>query len=279
MTYLFVLVLLTAFRVIPAFWSGLAGAAFMIRNIWPIKLGAGYWYTAHFWSLAVEEHFYLLLPGFLVLLKRRRLLILTVVAVAIEIWRAVVMHTPHLQHGLEWQVAQRTDVVLSGILLGSVFSVALTHERLFQIATKFLVPWVATLYTFFIFLELQRHHSSTVQTVIITVYPVLIVATSLHPETMLGRFLEMAPVRFLGRISYSLYLWQELFFHGEELPTPGSFRSHVFLCWCATFACAIASYYLIETPLIRRGHKIARRFDVQGKRTDSEIPNGAIVET
>ena len=211
MTYLFVVVLLAVFGVIPAFWSGLAGAAFMIRNIWPTKLAAGYWYTAHFWSLAVEEHFYLFLPGFLVLLKRRRLVILTIVAVALEIWRAVVMHTPGLQHGLEWQVGQRTDVVLSGILLGSVFSVALTHERLFQIATKFLVPWVATLYTLFIFLELQRHHSSTAQAVIITVYPVLIVATSLHPETMLGRFLEMAPVRFLGRISYSLYLWQELF--------------------------------------------------------------------
>ena len=265
MTYLFVVVLLSFFGIIPVFWSAIAGAALMVRNIWPTRLAAGYWYTAHFWSLAVEEHFYLLLPGFLVLFRRRRLGILTFVAVALEIWREIVLHTPQLQHGLEWQVAQRTDVVLSGILVGSVFSVALTHERLFEIAKTLLRPWVATLYTLFIFFELQRHHSSTAQAVIITVYPLLIVATALHPNTVLGKFLELAPVRFVGRISYSLYLWQELFFHGEELPVPGSFRSHVFLCWCATFACAIASYYWIETPLIRRGHKIAKRFDLQEK--------------
>jgi peptidoglycan/LPS O-acetylase OafA/YrhL len=261
MTYLAALALLSFFGVIPIFWPGIGGAALMIRNLWPITLAPGYWYTAHFWSLAVEEHFYLLLPGFLVLFRRRRLAILSAIGLALQIWGQIVMRTPQLQRGLEWQVAQRTDVVISGILLGSVFSVALTYKRLFHVASAFLRPCAATLYTLFIFFELQRHHSSTAQAVLITVYPVLIVATALHPDTVLGRFLELPPVRFIGRISYSLYLWQELFFRGDDLFAQGSLRSHVFICWCATFACAIASYYLIETPLIRKGHRIASRFD------------------
>jgi peptidoglycan/LPS O-acetylase OafA/YrhL len=278
MTYLFVIVLLTLAGVIPVFWSGIAGAALMIRNIWPTKLVHGYWYTAHFWSLAVEEHFYLLLPGFLVAFRRHRLAILSVVAVVLEIWRRVVMATPQLQHGLEWQVAQRTDVVLGGILLGSVFSIALTHERLMKLAKSFLQPWAALLYSGIVFLELHRHHSATAQSIIITVYPFLIVATALHPETLLGRFLELGPIRFIGRISYSLYLWQELFIDGDGPIAPHSFHSHTFLCWCATFACAIASYYLIETPLIRRGHRIAKRFDLQELDRHQNVVPAAVLE-
>lgn len=266
MTYLTVVVLLTLSGVIPHFWSGILGASVMVRNIWPVKLDPGYWYTSHFWSLAVEEHFYLLLPGFLVLFRRNRLAILATTAVVLEIWRLVVLSTPQLQLGLEWQIAQRTDVVLGGILLGSVFAVALTHRNLLHMATSWLRPWVAMLYSASVFIELQRHHSTPIQTALLTVYPVLIVATALHPQSLLGRLLELAPVKFIGRISYSLYLWQQLFFHGDDPSTPSFFHSHVFLSWCGTFACAIASYFLIETPLIRRGHKIAKRFDLQTRR-------------
>ena len=278
MTYLFVVILLSLAGIIPVYWPGIAGAALMVRNIWPTELHAGFWYTAHFWSLAAEEHFYLLLPGFLVLIRRRRLAILSVLAVALETWRRIVIATPQLQKGFEWQVAQRTDVVLGGILLGSVFAVALTHGRLLRIAKSFLQPWVAVLYTGLVFFELDRHHSATVQAVIVTVYPLLIVGTSLHPETFLSRLLELAPIRFIGRISYSLYIWQQLFFPGDDPVAPHSFHSHVFMCWGATFACAIASYYLIETPLVRRGHRIAKRFDLQELEEHRNVAVGKTAE-
>lgn len=273
MTFLLVIALLSLVGAIPRFWPGILGAALMVRNIWPIELHPGYWYTSHFWSLAVEEHFYLFLPAFLCLIRRNRLAILSVTAVILEIWHIFVMATPQLQYGLGWQVEQRTDVVLGGILLGSLFSVALTHDRLMQMAKLFLRSWIALLYTAFIFFELQRHHSTLAQTAIITVYPVLITSTVLNPRSLLGRFLELTAVRFIGRISYSLYLWQELFLNPDEPLAPHSFHSHVFLCWCAAFSCAIASYYLIETPMIRWGHRIAKRFDVQPK---PEFPTLAV---
>jgi peptidoglycan/LPS O-acetylase OafA/YrhL len=262
MTYLLVVLMLSVCGVIPHFWSAIAGAALMVRNIWPTALKAGYWYTAHFWSLAVEEHFYLLLPGFLVLFRRSRLAILLGTVVALEIWQMIVLSTPRLQGALIWQLAQRTDMAMGGILVGSAFALALTHEGMRRFALSFLRPWVALLYAAFVFIEVARHHSWWSQTPLVTVYPILIIATGLHPESVLGGLLELAPVRFIGRISYSLYLWQQLFSNGRELAPAHSFYSHILLCWCATFGCAIASYYLIEDPLIRRGHKIARRFDV-----------------
>ena len=263
MTFLFVVAMLGIGGVIPSFWPGIAGAALMVRNLWPTSLVPGYWDTAHFWSLAVEEHFYLLLPGFLVLVRRRRLLMLSALALALEVWRMIVFSVPVLHPGRIWQVAQRTDVVLGGILLGSVFAVALTHPRLLQFATTYLRSWVALLITGVVFFELQHHHSSSVQSTIILVYPILIVATVLHAESWLGRLLELAPVRYVGRISYSMYLWQQLFFNEDEALNPHSFHSHMLLCWFGTIACAMASYYFVETPMIRRGHRIAKRFDLE----------------
>jgi peptidoglycan/LPS O-acetylase OafA/YrhL len=263
MVYLFAIILLTWWGAIPACWPGIAGAALMVRNIWPTRVTPGFSYTAHFWSLAVEEHFYLLLPGFLVLVRRHRLVLLLAATVLIEIWRQAVLHIASLQNGQLWQLEQRTDVVLGGILLGSVVAIALTQERFLQIAKKWLRPWVAVAYTAAIFVVLEYHHSSLIGTAAITTYPLLIASTVLHPASWLGRFLELAPVRFIGRISYSLYLWQQLFLDAEEHTSLRSLHAHVLLCWCATVACALASYYLIETPLIRRGHRIAKRFDTQ----------------
>jgi len=243
-------------------WTPVVGAALMIRDVWPWT--ATNWQTAHFWSLAVEEHFYLLFPGFLVLCRRHRLALTSVMVVVLELWRNFVFHTPPLQK-YAMVIDLRSDMVTGGILLGCVFAIALRRERVLAFARSYLYPWVALLYTAIVFARLELHHSRTDHALLITVYPLLIAATMLHPRSLTSRFLELRPLRFAGRISFSLYLWQELFFNYFQAPTPGSFRSHVFLCWCATFACAIASYYLIETPLIRRGHRIAKRFDLQAK--------------
>jgi peptidoglycan/LPS O-acetylase OafA/YrhL len=278
LTYLLVVVVLSLSGTIPRFWPGILGAVLMIRNIWPLGLEPGYWYTSHFWSLAVEEHFYLLLPGFLLLFRRRRFLILSMTAVALEVWRMVVMHTLWLQDGTLWQLDQRTDVIMGGLLLGSVFAVALQQPRLLRAAMFVVRPWLALLYTAVVFVGVQLHHSQLAQTALITVYPVLIVSTVLHSKGLLGRCLELRPVRFLGRISYSVYLWQQLFFHGETQSPAGYFESHIVLCWGATFACALASYYLIETPLIRRGHGIARRFDLAQREKSGVVQAAAVAK-
>jgi peptidoglycan/LPS O-acetylase OafA/YrhL len=260
LTYLAVISILIVFGKIRSAWSPVVGAALMIRDFVPRF--AHNWETAHFWSLAVEEHFYLLFPGFLVLCRRHRLVVTSVMVVAFEFWRNFVLHTPRLE-GFSMVIQLRTDMVAGGILLGCVFAIALRRARLRALAESYLHPWVALAYTAAVCVRLALHHSRTDQALILTVYPILLTATILHPRSWTTRILELPPLRFIGRISYSLYLWQMLFLDPLIVPAAGSFRSHILWCWCAAFACAIASYYLIETPLIRHGHRIARRFDLQ----------------
>jgi peptidoglycan/LPS O-acetylase OafA/YrhL len=86
------------------------------------------------------------------------------------------------------------------------------------------------------------------------------------------RLLELLPVRFVGQISYSLYLWQQLFFLDGHSPAAWPLARLQQFPWnyTAAFSCAIASFYLIERPLIRVGRRIALagtsgRQDVEGQ--------------
>jgi peptidoglycan/LPS O-acetylase OafA/YrhL len=259
LAFLAVVLVASLVGAVPMFGQGMLGAALMVRNLWPGAKVPGSWLTAHFWSLSVEEHFYLLLPGFLVLFRRRRLAILATLVVLLEFWRVAVLHHPEHQ----WfsnLLYQRTDITVGAILLGSACAVALERERLFRMAQRFLQPWLAMLYAALVLTEQQFHFSRVDHAVLITVAPIVMIATMLHPESWLGRFLEWTPMRFLGRISYSLYLWQELFFNPFARPAQGTLQSHVVLCWLLTFACAIASYYGVERPMIKVGHRMAKRF-------------------
>lgn len=260
LTYLAVISVLMLVGYMPHVWRAVASAALMVRNFLP-RYDPN-WETAHFWSLAVEEHFYLLLPGFLVVCRRRRVAWMCVVLVALEIWRQVVFAVPKLQ-GFTFLLYLRTDLVIDGILLGSLFALALARPAVLKLAQTRLRPWMALLYTAAVFILQELHKGRYDHALLITVYPILLTSTVLHPQSWTTRFLELPFMRFIGRLSYSLYLWQELFFFPFQKPVPGSLRSHTLLCWAATFACALASYYLIETPLIRRGHRLAKRFDLK----------------
>jgi len=91
------------------------------------------------------------------------------------------------------------------------------------------------------------------------VAPLLLLSTVLHPHTVAGRVLEWAPLRALGRISYGIYLWQQLFYNGYY-PYANGFLHHLQTRpWnlVSTLICATASYWLLERPLIRLGHRIA----------------------
>jgi peptidoglycan/LPS O-acetylase OafA/YrhL len=94
-------------------------------------------------------------------------------------------------------------------------------------------------------------------------YPLMIVSTLLHPENLIGRALELAPVRFMGRISYSIYLWQMLFFTiAYTIPAPHSpILFYIQMSWLrypATLVASVVSYYVVEKPMVRLGHRLTK---------------------
>jgi peptidoglycan/LPS O-acetylase OafA/YrhL len=73
--------------------------------------------------------------------------------------------------------------------------------------------------------------------------------------TKAGHLLNWRPVVYVGTLSYSLYLWQNVFFNHDWLAWPASFPINL------VFASGMAmlSYYLVEKPFLRLRKSAAPR--------------------
>ncbi len=247
-------------NLIPMNGGQIAASALFFRNYYPMAVGQS-WYTGHFWSLSAEEHFYLLWPGLLVLcgLEKGRLLA-PATACAVAIWRALDIHygwIGSLAPALKDSVA-RTDYRLDGLLWGCALAFVWKSpagrewlEKLCNIRT--LVLFAAGIGL----LASTRPPGHAAALAIL--FPLCLCCTVAHSQSWLSRLLEAAPVAWLGRISYSLYLWQQLFLPTRGVPQSLGIVQAFPWNLALTVAAASASYYAVEQPLIAWGRSIVSR--------------------
>jgi peptidoglycan/LPS O-acetylase OafA/YrhL len=67
------------------------------------------------------------------------------------------------------------------------------------------------------------------------------------PHGWVGRILNSGPAVAIGVISYSIYLWQQLFIHRGSSAVYSAFPLNILL----TAVAAVASYFLVERPSLR----------------------------
>jgi peptidoglycan/LPS O-acetylase OafA/YrhL len=258
--YLLVVAILASFHVIPLLPVDWFGALFFFRNYamlfeYPRHTPlAPHWYTGHFWSLSMEEHFYLVLPGILAGFRRMRFWVLAGLTVAITLWRSFLAH---IAYG-DYQFNFRTDTHVDALLIPAMIALALYPLMRNQSARRYIPAWSFPIFIAMEILLLTNKvpSSFTLQALVL---PLLILSTVLHPGTMQARILESKPIRWIGWISYSLYLWQQLFFGVNFVGSPPgiSVLREPPVNLVALLACATFSYYLVEKPCIRLGHRFA----------------------
>lgn len=226
-------------------------------------IGSG-WYTGHFWSLAIEEHFYLFWPMLLVLCGLHGgVRLATGIALAVVVWRAVCYH---FQWGLGESFYAHTDKQLDGLLWGAVAACcyrqsavrAWLSSALRQPMGLALIGVMGVSFAWHPQGWKAFHALYAIQAFAI---PFMLLATVLHPVSVAGRILEIAPLAWFGRISYSIYLWQQLFFIWDGARSP---RLAWLQLWpislVAVLGCATLSYYVLERPLVRVGSRLSKRF-------------------
>jgi peptidoglycan/LPS O-acetylase OafA/YrhL len=251
------------------------GSLFFFRNYTSLigGLGKDSIFLEHYWSLAVEEHFYLILPAVLVLTRKRwRLPALIFIGLVTEIDR---MHA--LQTRPWILIDHHTDVRLDYLLIPAIFAVVLQSGVVKVKLRKWLRIW-PLIFTFTLVLITFWSGSFWQTTALAFSLPLTILGSVLNPHGFMARVLEWSPFRFIGRISYSLYLWQELFFTGHFYTGgyPLGILQSTSLRFVAAFALSLASYYLLERPLIRLGHKMAPPATPGREDMPAAIPDGEV---
>ena len=225
------------------------------------------WYVGHFWSLAVEEHFYFLWPAAFLWLRvgQRRVALVVFLALAVALWRAVDFKF-QLTGASAAAFWGRTDIQADGILWG-VWVALLYADPVWKARLRQLFAAPASwpvLCLVLLVLEGLPEVNWKLSFVLISVkailMPLLILGTVIHSTKLPGRILESPVFRWLGRLSYSLYLWQQLFLVWAEDRVAGLGLLQIFpLNLGAVFVCATVSMLLIETPLIAIGHRMAKK--------------------
>ena len=76
---------------------------------------------------------------------------------------------------------------------------------------------------------------------------VLIHRSVYYSRDWMGRFLNWKPIAFVGVLSYSLYLWQQLFLNRSSTAWVNAFPQNLLFA----VATALGSYFLLEKPFLR----------------------------
>lgn len=196
------------------------------------------WVFGQLWSLGVEEQFYLIWPGVLKRWYKHRMAILV----------STMMLAPASQmvfyffklHG-NFTFFARADNLAIGCIL------AIVADRIPRINKYWAAVMLLTLYGVGLFAGDTIPRTLFLFFVLRPILYISMAGLVLRVVQTPYRILNWAPVVWLGRISYSLYLWQQPFCGDPKLRS----GYYVFLALGA----AVLSYYLVEQPMLRPREK------------------------
>jgi len=236
-----------AYRIFPAalffmlivfavYWRTLRWYEMTIALLYIVNYFPRPWVIGHLWSLSVEEQFYFLWPSVLKKWHQHRVAILLSVVAFAPVFTAALYYFK-LIHKVGLDTLPTVADNLAVGCLAAVFAKRWPRIPRYVFAAFVLAVAVIPLY--------DANTASRTFLLLFVVNPLLIVAIAgilIHVVQNPYRILNIAPVVWVGQISYSLYLWQQPFTNPESPLRYGIFGALGMAC---------LSYYLVERPLLR----------------------------
>ena len=254
-----------ALRILPAFGSFVIVAAILtftgvifLRKVdflhaatFTMNYANHTWWLGHLWSLSVEEQFYFVWPVALCFMGRingmklAAVVVIVVPLIRLAIWVLLPSYRGSLGFGFE----SCADSFAIGCLLAG-FRDWLGRQQSYL---KFLESWLFVLVPVGILLGSMSFVRPRIQAIVgVTLenvcIAILIDYAIRFPAGRLGKVLNFRPIMYVGTLSYSIYLWQQLFCRRVEFQNwTTAFPANLILL----SACALVSFYFVEQPALR----------------------------
>lgn len=243
-----------------------------VNNWWQIFHNVSYFEAlgepsplTHCWSLSIEEQFYLIWPVLLLVLlklgvRKKALRNLTLVLAVLSAAEMALLFNPYVDPS---RIYYGTDTRAFSLLIGSFLAFVWPYQRLTERAGEamstggrlvFNLVGVAAVAGLVAMVALTNGFAPFIYQgglLLCSVLTAVAIAVMVHPISWLGKVLGWAPLVFIGKISYSMYLWH---FPLILLMTPNNLVGDPPLWLCLVqFVVIVAvtcfSYFVIENPI------------------------------
>jgi peptidoglycan/LPS O-acetylase OafA/YrhL len=239
-----------------------------IQNLLPGYTGhlneAPFVQIIHFWSLAVEEQFYLTWPLVVWLCRDRRTL-LKVTALLISLCCIVRFLAPWMHFSVVrcyFVTPTRVDAILLGVVLALV-----RHETIYKRLEPFAKFIALAGISSMIVMAIWTGHATpqtnlrlALQIPCVNLTAAAIIVAVMERGSLLCRMCSVRWACWLGSLSYGLYIFHftyvDWFLKSFEprlaayMPRPCAFIASAAVAFCLTLALAVLSYRFVEQPAI-----------------------------
>lgn len=205
--------------------------------------GAENSYFLHTWSLSVEEQFYLLYPTFLVLSYKyfKNFLKPLIVLTLLSLVAFLLLVKTNREFTFYMLPTRLWELSAGGIL--SCLPIKNIQNRIIQNGLSLLGLLLITISYFF-------SKSAIDYFALLPVSGTMLIIYFCNPKDILGKILSTNIFTFIGRLSYSLYLWHWpviILFKNLDFQLQGRTHLQKYICiLIITFLLSYTSYYLIE---------------------------------
>lgn len=228
-------------------------------------------YFGHLWSLAVEEHFYLIFPLILALLsfKASKVKFFVMMCFAIVLWRVVLVYfanespIPILSSE---HVYRRSDTRFDAILYGVILALLSIHHSVLINAIKKngLIVFLSGIFVAVIpsVFNVDPQFKLSFGLALEGIGIAFSLASLLFSEMLspVRAVLSLPIFVWCGKISYSLYIWHvAVYWRLIDSLSISNDLVRLLIGILASIFFAALSYYFIENPIRKFGRKITER--------------------
>jgi peptidoglycan/LPS O-acetylase OafA/YrhL len=169
--------------------------------------------TTHYWSLAVEEHFYLIWPLLIWLGSRRQIIFLAIAVVMFSLLGRTLFYMhgtdPDLIFGL-------TPLRMDGLAIGAIASLVIRgRSGMDVVARRAGLVFVVAILLLLCLIALRHTTHQSDPAIWIFLYPLVAIATAAGilvgmRKGPIAYFLSLRPLCWFGKYSFGLYVWHPI---------------------------------------------------------------------